>query len=227
MIAKVDYFGIADNTAVVVTDDDQGVSATTLESKGQDGAYVACEVFGTKLAPSCDYKMKGRWVIASGSEKKLGKVTEVDDKSFALIELSISTSNSSIPEISAKGNQVEDGATDGCYFIIPAFTLEKKSHAQILWTAFTLTGTGCHLQTANYTASATLVPSEKNGSVLAFDVVEGKIEAEVEILQVGETAPTLTAGAGWYITDPLSRANQDSVNPTWKAKLVKHLEKAS
>lgn len=226
MIAKTDYFGIADS-AVVVTDDDQGVSATTLESKGQDGAYVACEVFGTKLAPSCDYKMKGRWVIASGSEKKLGKVTEVDDKSFALIELSISTSNSSIPEISAKGNQVEDGATDGCLFTIPAFTLEKKSHAQILWTAFTLTGTGCHLQSANYTASATLVPSEKDGSVLAFDVAEGKIEAEVEILQVGETEPTLTAGAGWTITDPLSCANADSANPTWKAKLVKHLEKAS
>ena len=227
MIAKVDYFGIADNTAVVVTDDDQGVSATTLEAKGQDGAFVACQVFGEKMAPSCDYKMKGAWTIAPGSEKKLGKVTEVDGKSFALIELAISTSNSDIPTISAKGNQVEDNAADGRTFKIPAFDLAKKAHAQILWNAFTLTGAGCHLQSANYTASAALVQAEKDGVPLAFDVAEGKIEAEVEILQVGETEPILEAGEGWYITDPLSCANADSNNPTWKAKLVKHLEKDS
>lgn len=225
MTDKVDFFGLADNTAVVVIDDDQGASATTLESKGQDGSIVAIDVIGAKLSPSNTYKMKGQWAVAAGSEKKLGKVTETSGDSVALLELAINTSNDSIPEISAKGEQVEDDAEDSCLYTIPAFTLEKKSHAQVLWGAFTLEGSGCHLQTANYTCSCKLVPSEKNGMVIAFDVAEGKIECEIEILQVNSTAPTLSAGSGWVITDPLSRSNQDSANPTYKAKLTKYLAK--
>ena len=105
------------------------------------------------------------------------------------------------------------------YFAVPAETIANDESAQILWDAFTLAGTGCHLQSAKYKLKANVPTSDKNGLPLAFGVSRGVIECSIEITQCDSTAPTLTAGTGWTISQKLKCSNPDSDCPTWTATL--------
>ena len=224
--SKVDYFGLAKEGAVVVVSANEGKSAQTVEAAGQDGSIVASEVFGETMAPSCDYKLKAAMEFTAQAPLKIGDVMTVDEKKFVRTNLSISTGAGSEPTVSASGEQVNDDAVTGCYFAIPAFKLLTKHHAQILFSAFELTGDGCHLTGANYTLSANLAKATKEGVCLAFDVTNGRIEAKVTVKQCGTAAPTLTPGDGWKITAPLTESNPDSDYPTFTATLVKYLAKS-
>ena len=97
-------------------------------------------------------------------------------------------------------------------------------HAQILWSAFTLGGEGCYLQSANYTAGGTISRATKNGETVAYDVTDGKLEAQITIQQTGSAAPTVTKGTGWEITAPLSCSSPDADYPTWSCTLSRYLE---
>ncbi len=220
-LAKTDYFGLA-GTALECTASNDGASASVAEAKGADGSVVAHEVYGEALAPSCDYLLKADWTSAAGAVK-LGSVKATDGKSVALSTVSINTSAGSAPTVAASGEQVEDGATDGCLYEVPEFSLPKTHHAHILFSAFTLSGEGCHLTAANYTASAGVTKATKDGAVLAHDVGEGKIEAVVTIVQTGAAAPSLDAGEGWSITSPLAMTNPDADYPTYSATLTRYL----
>lgn len=85
-------------------------------------------------------------------------------------------------------------------------------------------GTGCYLQQANYTAGGTISRATKNGETISFDVVDGKLEVQVTILQTGATAPTITAGTNWTVTAPLTSSNPDADYPTWTCTLSRYLE---
>ena len=65
----------------------------------------------------------------------------------------------------------------------------------------------------------------KDGSVIGFDIVQGKIEVSVSIKQCGSAAPELTAGDGFQVTSPLAEANPDANYPTFSATLTKYLAK--
>lgn len=229
--AKTDYFGLHDGTAVVITASNDGHSHSVAEAHGQDGSIVEADVYGDTMAPSCDYQLKAQLQTTKTGDVntliKLGKIVEVDEKSFCLGNFSISTAAGSAPTISASGEQVEDDAAEGCLYEIPAFTLPITHHAQILFSAFALTGTGCHLQSADYTGSATISKATKEGVCLTHDVTEGKIECSISIMQVGNVAPTVTPGAGWKVTAPLDCSNPDSDHATYSMTLVKYLEKAA
>ncbi len=222
-LVKLDYFGIAD-TAIVVKSSTEGASQSVAEAKGADGAIVATTIYGRTAAPSCDYALKGNVTKAEG-DLALGEVKEVNEKSYALTNVTINTSAGGEPTISASGEQVEDNATAGCKFSLPAFNLLTRHHAQILMEAFTFTGTGCHLQSANYTASCNLAKGTKDGDCLAHDVIEGKIECAVEFVQTGADAPVVTPGEGWILTSPLTLTNSDSSYGTWGCTLTKYLAK--
>lgn len=223
--AKTDYYGVADGTSIVCVSSDDATSNSVTEAKAADGSIIEAEVFGETMSPSCEYAIKAKWSVTEGHEKKLGGVNEVGEKSFALLELSIDTQAGSIPKVSAGGEQVEDDATEGCVYKVPTFELEKKAHAQVLFGAFQLSGNGCHLQAAKYAISASIQKAMKDGVCLAFDVVEGKIEVDITVLQVGDVEPTITAGDGFKVTAVPTRSNPDSDNPTWTAKLTCYLEK--
>ena len=220
-LEKTDYFGLS-GTALECTTSNDGASASVAEAKGADGSVVAHEVYGEALAPSCDYLLKADWTSAAGAVK-LGSVKATGGKSVALASVAINTSAGSAPTVAASGEQVEDGATDGCLYEVPAFSLPKTHHAHILFGAFTLSGAGCHLTAANYTASAGITKATKEGAVLAHDVGEGKIEAVVTIVQTGAAAPSLAAGEGWSITSPLAMTNPDADYPTYSATLTHYL----
>lgn len=220
-LAKTDYFGLS-GTALECTASNDGASASVAEAKGADGSIVAHEVYGETLAPSCDYLLKADWTSAAGAVK-LGAVTAADGKKIVLGNLAVNTAAGSAPTVAASGEQVEEGATEGCLYEVPAFSLPKTHHAHILFGAFTLSGAGCHLTAANYTASAGVTKATKDGAVLAHDVGEGKIEAAVTIVQTGSAAPSLSVGEGWSITSPLAMTNPDADYPTYGATLTRYL----
>ncbi len=222
-IAKVDYFGL-EGAALDCSASNDGKSASVAEAKGNDGSIVAHEVYGETIAPSCDYQMLGAWTSADDA-LALGTVKVTDGASVCLGEISINTAAGSPPTISASGEQVEQGATADCTYKLPGFTLAKTHHAQILFKCATLGGDGCHLSAANYTMSCSISKATVEGDCVTHDVVEGKIEAALTIVQTGTAIPTITAGEGWSVTAPLAGSNPDADYPTYSVTLTKYLSK--
>lgn len=71
-IEKKDYFGIADGTRLVCSTSDEGRSNELAEATGQDGSYVAYNVYGEKIAPSNEYVMKAVTIEMSDGDIALG-----------------------------------------------------------------------------------------------------------------------------------------------------------
>lgn len=224
-ITKVDYFGLAaDDNGLVCIKSDDGRSNELAQATGQDGAYVASNVYAEKIAPSCDYAVAAAVTMAAGGIA-LGSCTETDDATVCLGNFTIGTGAGSSPTVSASGEQVEEGGEAQYVFGIPAFSLKPTLSAQVLFSAFELSGTGCHLKSANYAASCTIGKATKDGVCLSHDVVEGKIECTVDVIQTGSAEPTLTAGTGWEVTAVPSCSNPDADWPTWSATLTYYLTK--
>ena len=222
---KKDYFGLTANSAPLeVIADNDGASNGYNDYKAQDGSFIDNIVYGEKQEPSNDLELTGDWTIADDAIK-LGGVTTLDTKKFALGELNIETTAGELPTISASGKQVPSAAATTRYYAIPAETVKNDESAQILWGAFALTGSGCHLQSAKYKCSAELPTKDKNGFPVSFGVSQGVIGCEVEIVQCGNTAPTLEAGENWHVSDKLKCSNPDSDCPTWTATLRRFLTK--
>lgn len=76
--------------------------------------------------------------------------------------------------------------------------------------AFTFSGTGVYLTTANYNVSSSLTKATKNGDTIAYDISDGKIEASLTFVSTTGSAPTLSADTGWEITSPLTKSEPDS-----------------
>lgn len=88
------------------------------------------------------------------------------------------------------------------------------------------------MQNANYTLQANIGKATVNGEPVASDVTEGMIEAQVTIMQTGDSTPTITmltgdVDYGWSITSPLACTNPDANYPTWTCTLTKYLQKDS
>lgn len=229
-IEKQDYFDIADDTQIVCISSTDGNSAEVAEATGEDGTIVASNVYGEKLSPSNEYQLKTDYVVSAG-DLKLGGVTTVNGKSICLSTIDINTSAGSAPTFNVSGEQVEDNSQGGCTFSIPAFTLSKKHHAQILFGAFTFNkvvediATGVHLKSSSYNISCSVTKGVKEGNCLTHDVIEAKIECSVEFIQTGSTIPSITKGNEWEITSPLACSNPDADWPTWSATLTMYLVK--
>ena len=104
-IEKNDYFGLADGTMLVCSSSDDGRSNEVAEATGQDGAIVAHNVYGEKIAPSNEYVMKAVTFSKGEGELAIGQIHKLDDThtSICLGSLSIGTSAGSAPTISASG----------------------------------------------------------------------------------------------------------------------------
>ena len=177
------------------------------------------------MSPDCSYVVESDVTLSS---IKCGTVhtgtSTYQGKKFTLGSLTINTAAGQPPSVQASGEEIPaDTTTTDCSYTFPSSTLKACHHAQILWDAFTLSGTGCYLQSANYTAGGTISRATKDGETVAFDVVEGQLTVNVTITQTGNTAPTLSAGQDWVITSPLSCVNPDADYPSWTATLSRNL----
>lgn len=220
---KHDFFGLA-GSGLVITESNENKSASTAEGHNEKGDVVAFEVFGETMSPQCTYVLSADTSLAS---MKCG--TPIDGtgdyagKKFSLGGITINTSAGSPPSIQATGEEIPNSSHNDCSYTFPASTLKMCHHAQILWNAFTLTGDGCYLQQANYTAGGTISRATKNGETISYDVVDGKLEVQLTIQQTGSTKPTVTAGTDWTITAPLNCSSPDADYPSWSCTLSRYL----
>lgn len=230
-IEKEDYFGIADTTNLVCVNSDDGRTNEYATATGQDGSYVAGYAYGEKLSPSNEYAMKAVTLTKVSGDIAIGQINTVTDgedvRSICLGQFDINTAAGEAPTYSASGEEVEENASNACQYSLPAFTVTKKHHAQVLFGAFNSTGygEGVHLKSASYSASGSITKGEKEGKCLTHDIIEGQIECAVEFVSVNGVKPTLSAGTGWEISQCLACSNPDADWPTWTATLVTHLQK--
>ena len=224
---KTDPFGIVGSAGILecvsVTDNN---TASVAEAHDENGSFVAHEVFGEQIAPSAEYKVKKSGDI---EDVKLGAVTTYDSKRVVLTNLTVNTSAGGETTVSASGEQVEASSDGTCpaQFELPDIPVGVCHHAKVLFSAFSLSGTGCYLQSANYTFACSVGKATKDGVPIAHGVYEAYAEAQVEIIQTGSADPTITVpqNSNWFISSPLSKTNPDADYPTWSATLRMHLEK--
>lgn len=225
-IAKKDWFGLATASggALVVSDSADGKSAQNVTALKEDGSVGANTVFAQLVSPSNTYKLSG----TVGMSAVIGGTLSSDQGEVMLGQVSINTAAGGEPTVQASGQQVETNAsTNTCTYTVSVSGLTPKRHAQILFSAFTVGGTGCFLTNANYEIQANIGIATVNGEPVASDVTEGMITASVTITQTGSTEPTVTAGSDWQITSPLACTNPDANYPTWTCTLTKYLQKDS
>ena len=148
--SKTDFFGIATQAnGLEVTEANENKTASTAEGHNEKGDVVAFEVFGETMSPSNTYVL-GADLTLSGLPNCGAPIAGTGDyagKKFTLGSITISTSAGSPPTIQASGEEIPASTTHSdCTYAFPSSTLKLCHHAQILWSAFTLGGTGCYLQ---------------------------------------------------------------------------------
>ena len=214
---KTDYFGLAtESGGLVLTSSTENKSATVIQAHDEKGDVVAQEIVGETSAPSCTYVVKADATLTG---QKLGFASG----GYVVSSISITTGAGTPPSITVTGEAVPSSSHTDCYYDTPACTVEVCHHAQTLFSAFTLSGNGCYLTSANYTISGSLTKATKDGETIAYDIEDGKIEAQVEIVQTGATEPTFEAGTDFTITSPLTKTEGDAAYPTWTATVTKNL----
>jgi hypothetical protein len=221
--SKTDYCGLAVANKVVIKSSTMNRSGQYLEKTGASGAIVATKPYGTLDAPSCEYAIKAANSFAAGAIK-LGAVTTVDNKRYALQSVHYECGAAQEPVFSGTAQEIE-ATTDGTQrtFDVPAFDISPDEIAAIIMSAATLGGAGCELTKATMDASATVNNHTVNGVPVASGVSQGKVTVALEILQTSTTAPTVTAASGWDVSSPLSCNDPDSDLPTWTVTLSKPL----
>lgn len=182
------------------------------------------EIYGEDSAPSNSYGLKGDISLAAG-KIKLNKVKTIGDgqaaKCYALESIQIGTGAGSAPTISATCQEIEAGVSDAnqCHYSVPALTLTKKHHAQILFGAFTLTGNGCTLTECAATIGGSINKDKVEGVKISSDINSGVITVTGTVLQTGATEPTLAAANGFVITSPLNCTNPEAAYKSYTFEL--------
>ena len=218
-LTKVDPFGISSSTLAVKSTSD-GNSGSVAEATDENGTIVAQESYGNRMSPSAEYALKKETTF---DEIVLGGVSTYKTKRVVLTQLTINTSAGGEPTISASGEEIEASADGTCpaTYTIPEFTLGVCHHAKILFSAFAITGTGCYLNSANYTAQCENGTAMIEGAVVAHGVYGAYIEVTAEIISTSGTVPNVTPGTGWVVSSPLAETNPDAEYPTYSITLRK------
>lgn len=229
-IAKTDPFGISGSgKALALVSVSDGKSASVAEAKDEKGDVVAYHVYGETYSPTFEYKVKAAGSVtfpALGTPVSAALQTG-DTVQVIPNSISINTSGGGETTVSISAETVPSTAV-GCTYVYAGLsaTLGVCHHAKTLFSAFTLTGTGCYLQSANYTISCDVGRATVDGAAVAFGVSNGSIECQVSVMQTGSTAPTVTPGSDWVMTAPLACTNPDADYPTWTCTLKKYLSAA-
>lgn len=232
--AKTDYCGLMTSTAfngkIKIRDDADNASVEKYQPTGQDGSFIATEVYGEDAAPTNNYAFVADVSAAAGSVK-LNAITVIgsDDaaKNYALEQFVISTSGGAAPTLAATCQLIEHGSSDEeqCHYSVPAFSLKKKNHAQDVFGAFTLSGAGCHLTECTATVGGSISKTRVAGETVASDIGQGVITVTGSVIQNGTVAPTVTANEGWVVTSALARTNAETAYPTYEFELQMILAK--
>ncbi len=221
-ITKSDYCGFSSQSMLSLKSVTSNVSGQYLEKAGHNGDIAATKAFGETSAPSCEYA-----IVSAGtlSNVKLGAVTTVSDKAYALESIHYENGADSEPVFTATARQIEDGAATQNYFTVPDLAVDTDEIAAPILSAFTLSGTGCELVKCSADISCSVKVHTVAGDAVASDVTMGHIQVQATIGQYGTDAPSITPGTGWDVSSPLSCTDPDADMPSWTVTLSKPLEK--
>ena len=226
---KTDFCGLsAVNNNILIRDDAENISQEKYQPNGQNGAYCDLEVYGEDSAPTNSYAIKGDLDIAAGAIK-IGKITTIGEnaaaKKYALESFKIGTAGGSVPTLSATSQLVESDADaeTACYAEVPAFKLSKRHHAQILFGAFELEGEKCELTACNATVGGTIGKDKLVGVPIGSDLNSVAITVSGTVLQIGDTAPTITPAEGWKLTQKPTPTNPETAKKEYAFELEKNL----
>jgi len=221
--SKTDYCGLAVANKLVIKGSNMNRSGQYLRKAGRSGAICATKPFGVTDAPSCEYTIKKAHSFADG-DIKLGQVTTVDGKRYALESFTYSTGADEEPTFSGVAKEIE-ATTDGTdrMFDVPAFDISPEEEAEIQMSAATVSGSGCEVTKSVLTGASSVKPHTVNGVPVASDVTMGYLEVALTILQSSSTDPTVTPGTGWDLSAPLTCNDPDADYPEWTCTLSKPL----
>ena len=112
----------------------------------------------------------------------------------------------------------------GCTATLPGITVSGLHHAQTFG-AFSISGAGAHLTQSTWSAQCDVSPAEKDGQMLAHDIVGGTVTVTgtIQVSDASYPVPTLSVASGWTITAPLTETNPDSNYPTYTFTITKYL----
>lgn len=220
---KTDYAGLAVANTVIIKSSNENRSGQYLERAGQSGAIVATKAFGVLATPSCDYAIQAAKTYSEG-DIKLGAVTTVGGKRYALQSIHYENGADQEPVFSATAQEIEassDGTTRT--FDMVGFSISPDEAAAMLASAATVGGTGCELTKCAIDGSCNVKPHTVNGTPVASDATMGKAVVSLTILQTSTTTPTVTPGTGWELSSPLTCEDPDADLPVWTCALTKPL----
>ena len=217
--SKIDFCGLADGTTIKLKSHAEGAGSTVVTCENDEGDTVDTTVVGKVKDPTNTYALAAD---ATDLEIVLGKITTVDNKHYVLKSVTIGTSNAGEVSISAAAEETPNATASRTYTVTIA-SLKRRNKAQILNSLFTLSGTGCHLQSASYTLSVNTQQTTVDGDRVGTDVYGGKIVVTLEAKQAGTTAPTITAGTGAVLTGEVDETRPDSDYATVAAEVTLNL----
>ena len=223
---KTDYCGLADASLLQIKSATMNRTGQYLEKIGANASIKATKAYGSAASPNCEYAIVGSGTVTG---KRLGTVTTVDGKKYALASIHYENAAGAEPKFTATCREIESGAADSScsHFDIPDFAISPAEVAEILMEAFTLSGDGCELTKCSIDIECTVNVHTVNGAIVASDVHSGRARVSATIGQYGEVEPSVTASAGWDVSAPLTCSDQDSDLPEWTVTLSKPLSKSS
>lgn len=210
--AGADLFGIAVENVVEVTAENENKSAQSAEGTNTYGDVINVDQYGETSTPSCDYKVVGEWTTFA---KNIGAVTD----GIVFSGISINTSSTSAPTVTANGTKVQSGAVQLRKYVLPSFTVTPRHRAQDIFGILSVKvgaseaddATDYGLSSANYSANGTVTLGDPKGVVKSYDIHGAALEASFTVDWYASTAPTIdlnatAKSAGWIISSPVTRS---------------------
>lgn len=199
------------------------LSASIAEGEDEIGDVIASEVYGQQRKNSCDYVIKDTLPMATACV--LGTMSAAFN---VLVGGSITTGKGKAPELSVELEGVQDGAVQGATIALPTFSVSPLHKAQILFSAFTLTGEGCKLTDCSAKFGCNLSRGEVYGDTVSHDVQKGYVEVTATVVQtVLATPPVFAQASGWKntlgSTAAMSESKPEGAYPTFTATFRKDL----
>ena len=218
---KTDYCGLENANTLKCKGSNMNAGGEYLEKAGQSGAICATKPYGANGSPSCEYSILKPGTLTG---VKLGAVTTVDGKRYALESFTYSTGADEEPSFSAQARLIETTSdTTQRTFDVPALDISPDEAAAMAWSAATLGGNGCELVKCEAVAESSVKVHTVNSTPVASDCTKGRLRVSLTILQTSTTAPTVTPGTDWDMSSPLTCDDLDADMPTWTCALSKPL----
>ena len=227
--AYSDWLGLA-MAGLEICGNRKGATNQNIEIPGADGAFIGHEKYGSVAAPSCDYKITGDLTATALAAIKLGKVHGTGSAPslagpYALKTINIHTGAGDEPTFSASGVQIKSGATQTVCTFSPAIPALSPARHALTFGAFTFTeSASLALQSADFVADCEIDPTIINGVPEAADAVKAFETVAVTMWSPNDTtAPSVTAGSGWFLFADWDCTGSEGAMYVWTATYKKYL----